>query len=136
MIKLVVYRPEDYTVARTQSYRFKIKAELSSQGSSSSSSSSSSEESYEKQVLDNARIFKVQEDEFGFEHFMGIAEPYDLEEYGETTNPRLTDEIDCWVGSREIADLMIDHISQDVQTLIDGLFNTTTVIRLSGGSIS
>lgn len=135
MIKLVVYRPVGHVVARTQAYRVRIKAELASRGNSSSSSSSSSEESYEQVGLQDARVFKVREDGYGFEHFIGVAEPYDLEEYDESTNPRRTDEIDCWVYSPLIADEMIQAIAEDVQKLVDGLLGIRTVIRLSGGTV-
>jgi hypothetical protein len=122
-------------VARTQAYRVKIRAELAARGSSSSSSSSSSEESYEQQTLEDAKVFLVREDAYGFEHFQGIAEPYDLEEYDDETNPRRTDEIDCWVASPEIADAMIEAITEDIQNLIQSFLGIETVVRLSGGTI-
>ena len=135
MIKLIIMRPKAVVLVRTQAYRVKIRAELASRGSSSSSSSSSSEESYEQQKLEDAKVFVVREDAYGFKHFQGIAEPYDLEEYDETTNPWRTDEIDCWLSSPEIADAMIEAITEDIQNLIQSFLGIKTVVRLSGGTI-
>ena len=135
MIKLVVQRPVGHVVARTQAYRVKIRAQLASRGSSSSSSSSSSEESYSHRGLRDALVFLVREDGYGYLHFVGVCEPYDLEEYDTETNPRRTDEIDCWVGSPEIADAMILAIGQDVQKLLGDAFGIETTIELSGGTV-
>lgn len=135
MIKLVVHRPKGHVVARTQAYRIKIRAELASRGSSSSSSSSSSEHEHQQPTLTDAKVFVVREDGFGFEHLQGVAEPYDLEELDDDTNPRRTDEIDCWLPSPEIANDMLDSLVTDIQNLIESFLGVKTVIELSGGTV-
>lgn len=134
MIKLSVYRPKNYVIGRTQSYRVKIVAEIDLPDAGSSSSSSSSEEDPVVSLHD-AKVFKVQEDAHGFTHFLGVCQPYDLGALGTTGSPRRTDVIDCMLPGEVVADPFIEAITADIQQLISTLFGYEANIKLSGGSV-
>ena len=134
MIKLNIYKPKDYVVGRTQSYRVKIVAELDDPDEGTSSSSSSSEEEPVLGLCD-ALIFKVQEDAHGFTHFLGVCQPYDLGVLQPTGSPRRTDVIDCYLPGEVLADPFIEAVTADVQALLNSFYGFQGNISLSGGTV-
>ena len=132
MLHVSYLRPTDYTEGRTQADRLIVRLELVSESSGTSSSSSSSEESQQATVLTDAHLFVVHDDHKVFTQFDRVDQPYDLAHLGLTGSPRRTDQIDCVVPSRDLAEQMFEAILSDLSDLTGRFLGFSGRIRLDG----